>query len=74
MDSLSSSTTDQTVLVKASNNNLGKKPDFIIVKRTANQTGWELYHSAVGATRYGKINATLAWPDDDSRWYDTEPR
>ena len=53
--------------------NLGKKPDFIIVKRTANTTGWEIYHSAVGATKYGKINATLAWPDDDSRWYDKEP-
>ena len=54
---------------------LNAKPDFYIVKRRSAADDWETYHSGLGATYYGKLNATDAWTTAGStaRWNDTEP-
>jgi hypothetical protein len=54
---------------------LNAKPDFYVVKRRSATDDWECYHSALGATYYGKLNATDAWTTSGgtSRWNDTEP-
>jgi hypothetical protein len=54
---------------------LNAKPDFYVVKRLSAADDWETYHSAQGATYYGKLNKTDAptTAGGTLRWNDTEP-
>jgi hypothetical protein len=54
---------------------LNSNPDFYVVKRTNAADDWECYHSALGATYYGKLNATDAFTTagGTSRWNDSPP-
>jgi hypothetical protein len=54
---------------------LNATPDFYVVKRRSAADDWECYHSALGATYYGKLNATDAFTTagGTSRWNDTPP-
>ena len=52
---------------------LSQKPDFMIVKQlTDNSTGWTIYHSAIGATKYFGFDSGSA-DDNAGPWNDTEP-
>ena len=54
---------------------LNAKPDFYVVKRSGTADDLETYHSSLGATKYGKLNATDTFTSAGGtlRWNDTEP-
>jgi hypothetical protein len=51
---------------------LGVKPNIIIVRDRAG-SGWEVYSSVLGATKYLQLNSTNAAVTASTRWNDTEP-
>ena len=53
--------------------NLGSVPGMILVKSTSHATGWVVYHTSLGATKYLSINGSAAPIDSDGAWHDTEP-
>jgi len=52
---------------------LGKKPTFYICKSTTASSRWQVYHQAIGATKYLRLNATNAEATSSDAWNDTEP-
>ena len=54
---------------------LNAAPQLYITKRRDGSNDWETYHGALGATYYGKLNATdqFTTAGGTSRWNDTEP-
>ncbi len=52
---------------------LGKKPGLVIVRRVDAVSGWEVYHTALGATKYMQLNTTGQAYTDPADWNDTEP-
>ena len=53
---------------------LGAVPNMIIVKsRTTGTYNWAVYHSSVGATKYLRLNSTIAATTSSTRWNDTTP-
>jgi len=55
--------------------NLWKKPDFIVIKNRDNGTlNWWVYHSALGATKYMRLNTPDPFSTDlITTWNNTEP-
>jgi hypothetical protein len=51
---------------------LGVKPSLIIVRDRAG-SGWEVYSSVLGATKYLQLNSTNAAVTSSTRWNNTEP-
>jgi hypothetical protein len=51
---------------------LGVKPSLIIVRDRAGSS-WEVYSSALGATKYLQLNSTNAAVTSSTRWNNTEP-
>ena len=55
---------------------LGATPEMILVKTRAgsgNPDNWQVYHSALGATKFLQFNRTSAVSTGSSRWNDTAP-
>ena len=52
---------------------LGTTPSMIIVKSRTSAYNWAVYHSSVGATKYLRLNDTLASTTSSARWNDTAP-
>ena len=52
---------------------IGVKPDCIIVKRTDDDSRWQVYASTFGATKNLQLDDASALNDDATRWQDTEP-
>jgi len=53
--------------------NLGSVPACIIVKRLTGTTDWNVYHSAIGATKRLKLNTTDAEQTLSNVWNNTTP-
>ena len=53
---------------------LGVKPDMIILKmRSVGDTSWGIYHQAIGATKYLRLNVSGASVTSNTRWNNVEP-
>jgi hypothetical protein len=53
---------------------LGVAPKMILVKKTSGSADdWLVYHSSIGATKYMKLNNTVAATSASVAWNDTEP-
>ena len=53
---------------------LGVKPDMIILKmRSVGDTSWGVYHKAIGATKYLRLNNTGGTVTSNTRWNNIEP-
>jgi len=52
---------------------LGTTPSLIIVKSRTSAYNWSVYHSAVGATKYLRLNSNIAATTSSTRWNDTTP-
>lgn len=53
---------------------LGVAPSMLIVKqRTGGTEAWQVYHSALGATKYVELNNTNAEGTNINRWNNTAP-
>ena len=59
--------------VRTVGHGLGAKPDMIIVKRLGSSGRWQVYHSALGATKYLRLDSNAAADTSTARWNDTEP-
>ena len=55
------------------NHNLGVIPEMMIIKSRSFSNNWAVYHSAVGATKYLRLNRTAAEATSSSWWNDTAP-
>ena len=54
--------------------NLGAAPEMMLVKtRTGVADNWQVYHSALGATKFLQFNRTSAVSTGSTRWNDTAP-
>lgn len=53
--------------------NLGVAPEMMIVKSRSNSTSWAVYHSALGATNYVRLNLDGASAASSLYWNDTAP-
>lgn len=53
--------------------NLGKAPTFMIVRRINGTSFWNVYHAALGATRYVHIEGSDVAVTSSLLWNDTEP-
>jgi hypothetical protein len=52
---------------------LGVAPKMIIVKNLTTTESWQVYHSALGATKYLKLDANSIAASNTGRWNDTAP-
>jgi hypothetical protein len=54
---------------------LGVAPQLIIVKARNNVSGgyWQVYHQAIGNTKYLELNTTIAANTSSNRWNNTTP-
>ena len=60
--------------VRTIGHGLGSKPNWIIVKRLGTGSSpWQVYYSALGATKYMVLNSTNNQDSSTARWNDTEP-
>ena len=63
-----------TGAVATQSHNLGIAPEMMIVKkRTVAAADWEVYHSALGATKVIELNLTGSESVAPTRWNDTAP-
>jgi hypothetical protein len=53
--------------------NLGSVPAMMIVKCSTTPTGWAVYHSSLGATKYLQLDVTSAAGTSSVFWNDTAP-
>ena len=53
--------------------NLGVAPEMMWIKNRDNTRDWNVYHSAIGATKYLKLNGNNAEGTSSTRHNDTEP-
>lgn len=53
--------------------NLGSVPAMMIVKCSTTSTGWAVYHSSLGATKYLQLDVTSAAGTSSVFWNDTAP-
>jgi len=51
---------------------LNAAPEFIIVKNRDGTQNWQIYHSALGATKYFNFTTASVYTNSN-RWQDTEP-
>ena len=52
---------------------LGVKPSMVIVKVLSGADNWQVYHEAIGATKYLQLNTTIAAGTASVIWNNTEP-
>jgi len=54
---------------------LGVAPQLIIIKARNNVSGgyWQVYHQAIGNTKYLELNSTIAAGTSSNRWNNTTP-
>jgi hypothetical protein len=52
---------------------LGAKPSLIMVKSRTGGQSWDIYHAALGATQYVKLDETAAATVHAAAWDNTEP-
>jgi len=52
---------------------LGTAPSLIIIKSRTSSYNWAVYHSAVGSTKYLRLNSTISATTSSTRWNDTTP-
>ncbi len=53
--------------------NLGAVPEMMWVKSRSNASHWQVYHSALGNTKYLELNNTQIASTNSARWNDTTP-
>ena len=53
--------------------NLGAKPAFMMFKRLDQDANWAVYHEAIGAQKFLRINTNTTPQDNNSYFDDTEP-
>ena len=61
-----------TGVARTVSHNLGKVPTFMIVKNLDAADSWQIYHTALGATKYLEFDNGVA-ATDSGRWNDTAP-
>ena len=52
---------------------LGTEPGMIFLKRTDAVSGWRVYHTGLGNTKYVELNTVNTNVDSDAIWNDTSP-
>jgi len=55
------------------NHNLGVAPEMIWIKSTSENSNWQVYHSAYGATKFLELNNSSAVGTSSQIWNNTEP-
>jgi len=53
--------------------NLGAVPEMMWIKSRSNASHWQVYHSALGNTKYIELNNTSLANTNSARWNDTTP-
>ena len=62
-----------TTSAQALNHNLSAVPEMMWIKNRDDTKDWQVYHSALGNTKYLQLNASDAEATASNRWNDTSP-
>ena len=62
-----------TTSAQALNHNLSAVPEMMWIKNRDDTKDWQVYHSALGNTKYLQLNTTDAQATASNRWNDTSP-